>query len=92
MLEGIHTSAQRLYRLTQNFLLSAELELIATNPARVKVLRSSGTNCNTQKTITDMATQTARAAKRESDLQLELQEAIAQISEPRFKKIVVECH
>ncbi|AFZ19118.1 hybrid sensor histidine kinase/response regulator [Allocoleopsis franciscana] len=90
MLQGIHTSAQRLYRLTQNFLLSAELELIATNPERVRSLRSSGMNCNTQRIITDIATQTAKSAKRESDLQLELQEAIAQISELRFKKIVEE--
>lgn len=90
MLEAIYTSGQRLYRLTQNFLLSAELELLATNPKRVQSLRCSGEKSNTKKIIVDVALQKAQKVNREADLQLELSEAVVRISELRFKKIVEE--
>lgn len=90
MLGAIYTSGQRLYRLTQNFLLSAELELIAKDSERVKSLRSSEVKTSTQPIIADVATQKAQEANREADLQIELSEGIVRISEPRFKKIVEE--
>ena len=90
MLEVIYTSSQRLYRLTQNFLLSADLELIATNPERVQALRCSGEKSDTKKIIVEVALQKAQKVNREADLHLELSEAIVLISELRFKKIVEE--
>ncbi len=90
MLEEIYTSGQRLYRLTQNFLLSADLELIATNPERVKALRCSGEKSDTKKMIVEVALQKAQKLNREADLYLELSEAIVRISELKFKKIVEE--
>jgi len=38
--EHIKSSGERLYRLIQNFLLYAELELMASNPERLKMLHS----------------------------------------------------
>ncbi|MDX2099165.1 MAG: response regulator, partial [Leptolyngbyaceae cyanobacterium bins.59] len=40
MAEDINTSAKRLYRLNQNFLLYAEMELMAYDPERIQALRS----------------------------------------------------
>lgn len=90
MLGTIYTSSQRLYRLTQNFLLLAELELIAKDPERIKALRSGEAKSDTKAIITDIALQQAQKAKRQGDLELELQEAVVRISETRFKKILEE--
>lgn len=90
MLEAIHTSGQRLYRLTQNFLLYAELEMMATNSERVKVLRKGEEKSYIQTMITQVALQKAQQANRETDLQLELQEAIVQLPKEKFQKIIEE--
>jgi signal transduction histidine kinase len=79
-----------LYRLTQNFLLYAEIELTAIDPQRVKALRHTGDKSETPKIIVEVALQKARTANREADLHLELQEAIIRISESRFQKIIEE--
>jgi CheY-like chemotaxis protein len=90
MLEEIYTSGKRLYRLTQNFLLHAELELIAADPRRVKVLRRSGVESSTQKIITAAALQKAEQANRVADLHLDAQAVIVQIPEQRLQKIAEE--
>lgn len=89
MVEQIHTSSERLYRLIQNFLLYAQLELVATNPERIQALR----NCQVstvQELIANQATQQARAANREADLQLKLQDSSVLIAANRLKKLVEE--
>ncbi len=90
ILEEIYISGQRLYRLTQNFLLYAELELIAADRARVEALRRSGIESSTKNVITEVAIQKAQQANRVADLHLELQDATAQIPEEKLKKIAEE--
>jgi signal transduction histidine kinase len=89
MLESIRTSGQRLYRLIQNFLLYAELELVATDAERVKSLQSHQIT-SVKTIIADQAIQQAKRANREADLHLELQEASVYISESRLNKLVEE--
>lgn len=90
MLQEIYTSGERLYRLTQNFLLYADLELTAKDPARIRALRQGQEKIDTQKSITEIATQKAQTTNRTSDLTLELQEIIISIGEQKFRKIIEE--
>ncbi|MFB2934228.1 response regulator [Aerosakkonemataceae cyanobacterium BLCC-F154] len=89
MVEQIQTSGKRLYRLIQNFLLYAELELIATNPERIKALRSHQTDL-VNSLISEQATQQAKQLQREADLHLQLEDAQLNISPARLKKVVEE--
>ncbi|MBD2043445.1 response regulator [Microcoleus sp. FACHB-672] len=89
MLEHIHLSGKRLYRLTQNFLLYAELELMATDPERVKELRSKETSFG-KSIIKNAAVSHAKQVCRAEDLHLELQEVRANISSERLMKLVEE--
>lgn len=89
MLQHIRTSGQRLYRLIQNFLLYAELELLAKEPARAQALQ----NCqisSTQAIVAGAAREKARSALREADLQLDLQEGSVLMAGARLKKLVEE--
>lgn len=89
MIEQIQISGDRLYRLIQNFLLYAELELIATNPERIKALRSCQVS-TVKELIATQALQQARAADREADLRLELQDSSVLIEANRLKKLLEE--
>lgn len=90
MLSHINESAERLYRLTQNFLLYADLELMERDPERIKALRSSGAKSFVKKIITEITFEKAQQTKREEDLQLELCEVVVLISGPKLQKIVGE--
>jgi len=87
--EHIKSSGERLYRLIQNFLLYAELELMASNPERLKMLHSHEIN-NSKTIIAEVSRAKAIAANREADLQLYLQDSTVNISETRLKKIAEE--
>jgi len=87
--EHIKSSGERLYRLIQNFLLYAELELMASNPERLKMLRSHQIN-NSKTIIAEVSRAKAIAANREADLHLYLQDSTVNISETRLKKIAEE--
>jgi signal transduction histidine kinase len=87
--EGIHQAADRLYRLTQNFLLYAELELALRDPEHLKFL-CSGETQYPNVLITNVATQVARRCDRLTDLQLNLQNTALKISDVKLKKIVEE--
>jgi signal transduction histidine kinase len=89
MLSDIQTSGKRLYRLIQNFLLYAELELLATDSDRIKSLRSEQT-LSAKTLITERAIFQAKQVNREADLHLELQDANVQISTNRLDKLVEE--
>lgn len=89
MVEQIQFSGDRLYRLIQNFLLYAELELVATQHERINALRSCQVS-TVEELITNQALQQARAANREADLQLELQDSAVLIAANRLKKLVEE--
>lgn len=87
--QTIHKSGERLYRLVQNFLLYAELELIATSPQRIEALRSSRTS-----SVVSLIEHTSRLMSqrvhREADLQLQLIDSSVQINKSRLEKIVEE--
>ncbi len=89
MSEVIHKSAERLERLIQNFLLYAELEVIATNPERIEALRSSQVS-SAASVIAQIINHLAKRVGREADLQLELQDSSVQIAQVRLEKIVAE--
>ncbi|MCP4697497.1 MAG: hybrid sensor histidine kinase/response regulator [Gammaproteobacteria bacterium] len=88
----IYESAEILHRLIQNYLMYAQLEIIATDAERVEKLRE---NCclAPNATIEYISAGKARACHREADLNTELsgsQELMLQLSEEHLKKIVEE--
>jgi two-component system, sensor histidine kinase and response regulator len=89
MAEGINKSGKRLLRLIQNFLLYAELELIATDPQRIKMLESN-TSVFPTNGITTLITQRAQQANREADLKLDLHPCTVKVAETKLWKIVEE--
>jgi len=89
MAEGIRRSGERLNRLIQNFLLYAELELLASNPEEVKLLRSQQVE-STKSLITDRILIKAQTANRSGDLQLDMEDSPAKISDLMLNKIIEE--
>ncbi|HIK10551.1 MAG TPA: response regulator [Oscillatoriaceae cyanobacterium M33_DOE_052] len=89
MAEGIYQSGQRLYRLVQNYLLYAEIELISNDKERLKILRA-GIGAATLSTIATSANKAAKKFDRLADLRLDLADAPAAISAVHLHKIVEE--
>ncbi|MEG4106840.1 response regulator [Microcoleus sp. S13_C5] len=89
MIGQIQTSGHRLYRLIQNFLLYAELEIAATNPELLKEMRNSEFSC-VKSLLSQKARQQAKHASRTDDLQLDLQDASVAMDSVRLAKIVEE--
>ena len=87
--QGIHSAADRLYRLIQNFLLYTELEITARDHDRLSALRDGETSFPTT-LITDLARTIAQKQGRETDLKLDLQNIRLQISEPKLKIVIEE--
>lgn len=90
LLDCMERSGNRLYTLIQNFITYADLELLAANPEDAAKLKSGEATCFPSYMIRVVALNKAREARRELDLQLDLQEAFVNISEWRFKKVVEE--
>jgi two-component system, sensor histidine kinase and response regulator len=89
MAAGIHNSGDRLYRLIQNFLIYAELEIICTDQEQIKMLRGQQTIFPTPD-ITSLISEKAKKAGRLADLELYLQASLVQISVKRLYKIIEE--
>ena len=87
--EGIHSSADRLYRLIQNFLCYAQLEIAAHDPARRAAL-CAGETFSGEAQIAEIAARLAQQANRSADLSLKLQKANLRISDIRLQKIMEE--
>ncbi|HVV00945.1 MAG TPA: hybrid sensor histidine kinase/response regulator, partial [Verrucomicrobiae bacterium] len=85
----IHDSGKRLERLIENFLIYAQIELLETDPQKIKLLRLKQT-VSPAKLIEERARQQAQLANRPEDLRLDLQEGAMPISEDYFAKIVDE--
>ncbi len=90
LLEEIYFSGQRLYRLTQNFLLYAKLVQIESHPRRFKMLQELKEEAQTEEIIAAIAREKAKELKRESDLRLDLCSASVCISLSKIKKITEE--
>ncbi|MEG4321992.1 MULTISPECIES: response regulator [unclassified Microcoleus] len=89
MIGQINTSGHRLYRLIQNFLLYAELEMAGTNPELLKEMRSSQFSC-VESLLSQKALQQAKQVNRTDDLQLNLQDSSVAMDSMRLTKIVEE--
>ena len=85
----IHESGRRLERLIENFLIYAQLELLGTDPQKVSALRKKVT-ASSAELIERHARSQAHLARREPDLQLELQPLSIAMSEDYLAKIVDE--
>jgi two-component system sensor histidine kinase/response regulator len=85
----IHTSALRLHRLIENFIIYSETELIASDPGKTEELRK----CEpifTAETVRKAATDKAASLGRERDLSLRVKEAKAVMLSGYFKKSIDE--
>jgi two-component system sensor histidine kinase/response regulator len=89
MLTGIQTAGNQLFRLIQNFLLYAELELQATNP-NTNSLSSQQDISYPKVIITAVGIQQAKHAQRQKDLTIQLQDASVNLSTTLLKKMIEE--
>jgi signal transduction histidine kinase len=89
MAEAIQLNSKRMQRLVQNFLLLAQLEVIAASPDKMKTLRNHQMT-DAVDVISEAVYQKAIQYCREPDLKLDLEAINAQISAPKLKKIVEE--
>lgn len=90
LLDCLERSGKRLHNLIQNFIAYADLELIAADSEMIAALRQQRFECSSRYLIENAAFRKAQQYDREADLQLELQDALLNISESRFKKAVEE--
>ncbi|QYX30777.1 hybrid sensor histidine kinase/response regulator [Sphaerospermopsis torques-reginae] len=90
ILGSIHQAALRLHRLTINFLMYADLELIASDPEKVERLRNNGVKSFVKSTMENVALQIAEKAHRTADLSIEISDAIVKVSPVRLSKIAEE--
>ncbi|MBD2680075.1 MULTISPECIES: response regulator [Nostoc] len=88
--ELIYTSANRLNRLTQRFLLYSNLELITRDSEKIRELQDTSERCVTKTVISDVCLQRAREFSRTKDLTLELTESIVQMPEDKFSIVIEE--
>lgn len=89
MIGHIQVSGHRLYRLIQNFLLYADLQIAATNPERIEEMRNSEFSC-VKSLLSEKARQQAKQANRTEDLTLNLQDSSVAIDGIRLTKILEE--
>jgi signal transduction histidine kinase len=90
MARHIHNAGQRLYALVDNYLLYAQLELIATDQRRIVELRRE-IAFGTTSVIENSATQVAKRHQRQEMLQVVIHDApVFAMNELYLKKIVDE--
>ncbi|HEY9644355.1 MAG TPA: response regulator [Coleofasciculaceae cyanobacterium] len=87
--QGIHSSANRLYRLIQNFLCYAQLEIATHDPERRAALCRGETKFGDLQ-ISEIATRLAKQSDREADLSLDLPAASLSIGDNQLQKIMEE--
>jgi two-component system, sensor histidine kinase and response regulator len=87
--KDIYESGKRLERLIENFLIYAQLELLATDSAKVAALGAKCTE-HAAALVEEQARAQARAANRPADLVLDLADGSLAIAEDYLAKIVDE--
>jgi two-component system, sensor histidine kinase and response regulator len=90
MLDEILISGQRLYSLTQKFLLYAQLELIVSSPERISDFCSHSSKSRTKNTIINIAIEKSQALARESDLLTDIEDVEVKIEISKLQTIVEE--
>lgn len=90
MADHILCGANRLHRLIENYLVYAQLEVIGTNPAKIRAL-SNQDAIDPSRLITDVVQQKAAQYNRQDDVMVELVYAPKlQMSEDDLRKITEE--
>jgi two-component system, sensor histidine kinase and response regulator len=85
------TSAQRLQRLTENFLVYTELQFLLKDRDKLELLKQQEFRCNVSYYLHNIANSKAREYGRVLDLNLKIEEnLIANIEDIRFIKIIQE--
>ncbi len=87
--QQIQRDTQKLYRLINNFLLYAELEIAATDPNRIKQMLSRGV-IYTKDIISEASLQKVKQFSRKGDLHLHLQDAKIKMSKADLEKMIEE--
>jgi len=90
MLQNINQAGQRLHRLTVNFLMYADLELLASNPEKVAALRNNGVKTFVTSIVESVALKIAKKADREADLTIDISDGMAKIYPAKIAKIAEE--
>jgi two-component system sensor histidine kinase/response regulator len=85
----INEAALRLHRLIENFLVYAQIELVAADRAKIALLRQTEV-IPVGDLISEVAREKAKNAQRATDLVLQIIPARVAISQEHFKKIVEE--
>ncbi len=85
----IYESGRRLERLIENFLIYAQIELLATDPSKVGALSSKSSDQVAQ-LVEERARAQAIAANREADLVLDLTDARVAMADDYLAKVVDE--
>jgi len=90
MARYIHSAAQRLYRLTENYVVYAQLEVLKSDNPRAELLSQFATG-EVRSLVENVAFQQAQYYRREADLELSIDDnaAIKMIDE-NLKKVVLE--
>ncbi len=89
MLGYINSDALRLKRITENFLVYAQLEMISAEPSRLSVIKDSYF-ISPKELITHTANEIAKRNGRLDDLVLELEDAVIRMNESYVKKLIYE--
>ena len=87
--ERIIKAGTRLHRVFENYLVYAQLEIMAADPAEIAALRNHITG-KVDQVVSDFAHAKADQAKRPDDMQVRLDKVALQISENDLKKILDE--
>jgi two-component system sensor histidine kinase/response regulator len=83
----IYNQSQRLQQLVEHYLLYAQIELVRSDPARVRAWRTQVTE-NPDEIIVDTVSWTAGQVGRAADLAVETQLVAVQIATDKLQKIV----
>lgn len=89
MADSIYQAGVRLHRLTENYLLASQLQVIALSPDTVARLRSQVVD-RPVVLVEDTAIVQTRHHKREADLKLELRGVPTHVASEHLKKIMLE--
>lgn len=90
MAQYIHSAALRLYRLTENYLVYAQLEVILTDQKRMQSIRQF-TTLDPRFVVENVIVQKATESQREADLILNVNDNVdVRILEDNLKKITEE--
>ncbi|MBD2439473.1 hybrid sensor histidine kinase/response regulator [Nostoc sp. FACHB-110] len=90
IVETIYTSASRLHKLAQRFLLYSNLELISRDAQKIRQIQEEFENCLSKTVIHDVCINKARAVNREKDLKLDLTESLVRMPQEKLSILIEE--